>query len=458
MKYTVTILLLIVITKNYAQFSEQHVITSDVSTARHVTAADINGDSFVDVLSVSSGDDTIAWYENQDGLGNFGPQKYVTPFLDQTRFATTADIDGDNDIDVLSLSGASDLVVWYENLDGLGTFSPAILISNLVDGPHRVITADIDGDDDLDVFSTSVFDGKIAWYENVDGMGSFGPQQLITNIATTPRNIFAADIDGDNDLDIVSDSSSFNNQPSWYENIDGMGSFGPEQVFAENTAGASDIIAIDIDDDNDEDVVIMEFGGNRISWYENIDGLGNFGPQQIITTNVNATYQIFAADLDNDGDPDVLSASSADNKVAWYENEDGLGTFGPQQIISLEAEGPRSVYAIDLDGDNYKDVLSASILDNKIAWYKNLHDLGIDDFHLNNKIILSPNPVEDLIKITNQSNSAIYSITILDIKGVKLLQVHNPSTQINIENISKGLLFVQIDTNQGKLVKKLLKE
>lgn len=77
--------------------------------------------------------------------------------------------------------------------------------------------------------------------------------------------------------------------------------------------------------------------------------------------------EVNTADLDNDGDLDVLSASVGDNKVAWYENN-GLGAFGPQQIISTGNGGARSVSTADLDNDGDLDVISASFV--KIVWYK----------------------------------------------------------------------------------------
>ena len=43
------------------------------------------------------------------------------------------------------------------------------------------------------------------------------------------------------------------------------------------------------------------------------------------------------------------------------------GTFGAQQVITTAADDARSVFAADLDGDGDKDVLSASAGDNKIA-------------------------------------------------------------------------------------------
>jgi len=90
----------------------------------------------------------------------------------------------------------------------------------------------------------------------------------------------------------------------------------------------------------------------------------------VITTAANGAWSVHATDLDGDGDADVLSASSVDDKIAWYENLGG-GTFGAQQVITTAGDRPLSVYATDLDGDGDADVLSASFLDDKIAWYEN---------------------------------------------------------------------------------------
>src|SRR5690606_9815761 len=93
----------------------------------------------------------------------------------------------------------------------------------------------------------------------------------------------------------------------------------------------------------------------------------------VVIDNRNATnnpQSVFTADIDGDGDMDILSASSADSKIAWYENLDGQGIYGNQQVISIEAIGATSVIATDIDGDGDMDVASASYFDNKIAWYE----------------------------------------------------------------------------------------
>ena len=299
----------------------------------------------------------------------FGPQQIITTGANGATSVFASDLDGDGDQDVLSAAWFDDEIAWYENTDGLGSFGPGQTITALVDGVWSVFAADLDGDGDQDVLSASNLDNTIAWYENMDGLGTFGSQQIITTLADGAFSVFAADLDGDGDLDVLS-ASGDDDKIAWYENLDGQGDFGPQQVITTLADWVQQVFVADLDGDGDQDVLSASDSDDKIAWYENTDGLGDFGPQQVITTLAETARWVFAADLDGDGDQDVLSASSSDDKIAWYEN-DGLGTFGPQQIITTSADHATSVFAADLDGDGDQDVLSASLNDSKIAWYEN---------------------------------------------------------------------------------------
>ncbi|SVA57422.1 uncharacterized protein METZ01_LOCUS110276, partial [marine metagenome] len=91
--------------------------------------------------------------------------------------------------------------------------------------------------------------------------------------------------------------------------------------------------------------------------------------EHAISTSTDGATDVYATDMDGDGDMDVLSASQYDDKIAWYEN-DGSGSF-TEHAISTSADAARSVYAADVDGDGDMDVLSSSYADDKIAWYEN---------------------------------------------------------------------------------------
>jgi cysteine-rich repeat protein len=359
----------------HGAFGAQQVISSSTDSARSVHAADLDGDGDVDVLSASYSDDKIAWYENSDGLGTFGPQQVISTSADRAKSVHAADLDGDGDVDVLSASAYDGKIAWYENSDGHGAFGPQQVISTNADYAQSVHAADLDGDGDVDVLSASWSDDKIAWYENSDGLGAFGPQQVISTSADRAKSVHAADLDGDGDVDVLS-ASEDNDTIAWYENTDGLGTFGPQQVLSTSANGAQSVHAADLDGDGDVDVLSASAYDGKIAWYENSDGHGAFGPQQVISTSANGAQSVHAADLDGNGDVDVLSASAYDGKIAWYENSDGLGTFGPQQVISSSAYGATSVHAADLDGDSDLDVLSASADDDKIAWYENTDGLG----------------------------------------------------------------------------------
>ena len=351
-----------------AVFPAQATISAAANSAEAVFAADVDGDGDMDALSASF--QKLAWYENTNGAGTFGSARVISSLVSLPSAVVTADVDRDGDLDVLCASIGDDRISWFENLNGAGTFDAERVISNLADEARSIFAADLDGDGDVDVLSASYQDDKIAWYENLDGAGTFGSQQVISTLANGAAWVVAADVDGDGDLDVLS-ASEIDRKVAWYENLDGAGTFGAQRVISTLANGVRSVFAADLDGDGDLDVVSASYLDNKLAWYENLDGGGTFGAQQVISTLGDGPASVVAADLDRDGDLDVVSASYRDDKVAWFENVDGAGTFGAQQVITTSADLVLSVVTADVDGDGDLDVLSASNQDDRIAWYAN---------------------------------------------------------------------------------------
>ena len=121
-------------------------------------------------------------------------------------------------------------------------------------GPASVFAADVDGDGDTDVLSASVCDDKIAWYEN-DGSQNFTAhthhhdQRGGNGCATS---VFAADVDGDGDTDVLSASSTTTRSPGTRTTA---ARTSPPTPSAPPPNGACSVYAADVDGDGDTDVL-----------------------------------------------------------------------------------------------------------------------------------------------------------------------------------------------------------
>lgn len=403
-------------------FSTQHIISTDVESVISLDYYDIDGDGDFDILSTSIYDDKVAWYENENGLGSFGAQQIITD--ENSVFVGVVfaeDMDGDGDGDVVV---SNDGIKWFENSDGNGTFTTEHSITSA--STAKFLSIDFDQDGDIDIVVPEGYDDDVIWYENLNGQGTFGTEQFIGSILGDVDVVAVDDVDADGDLDVLADGTGlfyFENEGNenfgFRENIysstsnagvsqfiltadfdndgdvdvfsDGFinytsgimlneydqtaNEFKNEIIICEYTSNPIESYAVDVDNDNDLDILVLSTGDNKISWFEDVDGTQNFSNHHIISTQVFRGKSLRAKDIDNDGDVDVFVVSQSDDKIMMFKNQ-GNGTFENEIIITTETNNPNMIQIEDLDNDGDLDIISASYNDDKLAWYENVDGLG----------------------------------------------------------------------------------
>ena len=393
-------------------FSEEQIITNSAFATDNMELFDLNNDGYLDII-YKTNLSKFAWLENLDGLGTFGTEQIIVD-APYPSYLDVADIDGDGDLDISTIVFSPPIfksIIWYENLDGQGNFGTAINIETTPDNPQSLELFDLDNDGDQDIIcSFNNGPARIIWYENLDGLGNFDSYKEIYQFPVSPNSAPNSSWTVINNIV----SSDFNND------------------------GKIDLL---IDTTLDEPVV------EHIYWLENLDNQGSFGLPQHIHNEHIASGSLLPFDIDNDGDLDILVGIYEFNHlenstIAWFKNEDGLGDFGVIQIISTEVIRAKDASAADLNGDGLPDVISASSYDNKVAWYGN-SVLEIQDNH-QNKITLYPNPTNGKLYIN--SKQEIVLVEVYDLVGKKVLET---KTEIDLSNLVSGIYFVKIEDQNG---------
>ncbi|WP_420570978.1 T9SS type A sorting domain-containing protein [Kordia sp.] len=387
-KNYIILLLLFIIQFSFGQVGfQENVILDATNTGNNyaIDTVDFDGDGDLDLLYKL--DNVIYWHENTNGNGDFGTQSVILTDSEDIYDLQTLDLDLDGDLDIVVHQSSG--ISWFENTNGLGNFGAKQLIvsPSSTTALTRLQVFDINNDNYMDimyVYEYPEYNGQgnvesignaVLWIENINGSGVFGSPQGIVSSYDGIGNIRVSDIDGDGDLDVVYESYCCN-AFQWRENVDGQGNFDlggyiPSSYIYNSSAGDIE----DIDGDGDMDIISTNSSSiDGIIWSENTDGLGNFNAEHVVTAQTES-YYLKVVDLDNDGDMDVLSFSdlSSNNKMVWYENTDGLGTFGPEQII-VNNVNYINIDVNDIDGDGDMDILYTDN-NQKIGWHKNIGNL-----------------------------------------------------------------------------------
>ena len=328
-----------------------------------IAFADVNGNGSQDVLITGRGDNynIIAKLYINDGAGKYSEDTGVSFEGVQEGSVAFADVDGDNDQDLL-ITGYYDFSKLYKN-DGAGNFSEGINASFAGVSAGSIAFADIDGDNDQDVLITggeNFFNPVAKLYVN-DGAGNYlEPTGTFFTGAQNGSGAFA-DIDGDDDQDVLitGQDKNYNNFAKLYEN-DGSGNY--SEVIGTPFEGVRNgsIAFADIDDDGDQDVMITGYNNSYIAKLYKNDGLGNYSEVTDTPFEGVQNSSIAFADVDGDNDQDVLIAgySNSDRTtIAKLYKNDGAGNYLESTGSSFAGVQRGSIAFADMDADGDQDVL-----------------------------------------------------------------------------------------------------
>ncbi|NOG54352.1 MAG: VCBS repeat-containing protein [Planctomycetes bacterium] len=326
--------------------------------------ADFTGDDIPDAVTANAGrlsqGTTISLLEHN---GQTGAQAGFLPRVDYFvgngpyRLAA-ADIDNDLDLDLLvGCDGAQGNAILLN--DGTGTFgAPAYYIAapGAYTQSQGVALADMNGDQLPDLLAAGAENAFSSWglltirLNNGDGTFGAATQFQLTEGTYTPRTVHVADLNNDLIPDVILTTPSGRTFDGFNVCL-GDGAGGVQSiVYYQAAKYTHDTAVFDIDHDNFLDVVTVANDSSVITVHHNLGDGTFFIPRKYVVQGF--TGFVESGDIDNDGDPDILTAG--DDVEILYNNGDG--TFRTAVRFNTPIN-PGEIRLRDLNNDKYLDLL-----------------------------------------------------------------------------------------------------
>lgn len=353
--------------KDSLTFEESIVIR--FSSPSGIQTVDMNQDGYADILVTSSEDDGIAWFENNGKEQIHWIRHDIDTTLNNALYAYAGDINSDHQIDVVVASMRNNEISWYENKPGGTQPWAKHRISDQFKGAHEVILVDIDLNGTLDILAAGAGSGIGLWLNSGEETIHWHAQ-AIDREAPGARSVTAADLDRDGDIDIVS-ASLLSNELSWYKNENGRFM----EISIDNKLRfAHRVFLADMDNDGDQDICAVGTGNKNLFWYENVNNGETFWLKHEIPDAFGPKLMIHAADLNNDGQKDLVTTAFGAGDVKWLRN------LSPEneewESINLNLNFPQAwpLSCCDMDNDGDMDIVAGGTAANEIRlWRNNLH-------------------------------------------------------------------------------------
>ena len=336
---------------------------------------DANGDGYIDIAvsnshpSYGNLDTSVYWGDGKDY--SILRQNYIP--ANSSHHTAVGDFNGDGHLDLAFVNSTSESYVLYGGLedkdyqakDGEWAFYPfASKVKLATEGAADIVSADLDRDGRLDLVFAQT---PVRIYKGTDqGFVAEGFEEVPADGA---MDVAVADLNDDGWLDlVVANRGTLPLEESVemdsFVYLGGAEGFSEENRLGLPTIGVIAAVVADVDNDGDSDIVFANESGDSSYAYLN-DG-GYFSSERRIAFTTHTAHDCIVADFDNDGFADVFFTNHHQNEnrlidsYLYYGSADG---FTEQRRQGLPTMGAMGVSAGDLNEDGWIDLVISNFQD-----------------------------------------------------------------------------------------------
>ncbi|RLJ06753.1 MAG: hypothetical protein DRP16_04750, partial [Candidatus Aenigmatarchaeota archaeon] len=360
----------------------EHLIDSGVNVDEisDIQILDFDKDGDLDVIACAYGSDEVNWWRNEGDNQNFTNILIQdTANTDGLRACKVLDFDGDGDYDVVYAAGLENRIAWLENSGDNQTFTDHAINESAADcdNPSDIEVLDFDKDGDYDVVAALEDDDEISWFRNEGDNLTFTKVVILKYNLNLDgvQDIQVLDFDGDGDYDIVY-AAYLEDRLAWLNNSGDNQTFTDMQVCESSITcnGVRSVDVVDFNGDGYYDLVSAAYDGNEVFWFNNSGDNQTFTKILVGSGYVcNGSKHAIHVDFDQDGDYDIVLASYLGDRLAWWNNTGDNQTFTEMLIVNgSNANGAWKTQIADFDYDGDPDILLASYDGDRLAWWENV--------------------------------------------------------------------------------------
>jgi len=297
--------------------------------AASVDVADVDADGDRDILGTSWDSGEVAWWENSDGGGVNWSEHAITSGFAGGHWIDAADLDNDGDLDAVGAAANANTVACWYNLGGSPLRWVESVINGSFQGARAVVPGDVDGDGLVDLVGAALIDDAVVLWRNLGGSPATFSEQVLSDSFSDAHGVQVVDLDRDGDLDVIG-AGYRSPWPVWWRNDGGSPITWVEAGFADVFPGALIVDAADLDGDNDLDLFATSESWDQVSLWWNDGGPPEQWPRSTLASGFDGAWPVAAADLDGDGALDLVAGASYGAEVAWWQ----LGGFQPEGVLT----------------------------------------------------------------------------------------------------------------------------